>query len=132
PRSTNRLLTGLMHLSSVWEHWKFQCHIMTAWNAKSCRHRPALQPPSAVCAIATLKIRRGAEHMSVIIKMPAISPSMTAGKLVCWHFSVGDKVKQGDVIAELETDKAVMDIEAPEDGVLEQILVEGDTPDVPV
>jgi len=70
--------------------------------------------------------------MSVIIKMPAISPSMTTGKLVCWHFSVGDKVKQGDVIAELETDKAVMDIEAPEDGVLEQILVEGDTPDVPV
>lgn len=70
--------------------------------------------------------------MSVTIKMPAISPSMTAGKLVCWHFSVGDKVKQGDVIAELETDKAVMDIEAPEDGVLEQILVEGGTPDVPV
>lgn len=70
--------------------------------------------------------------MSIIIKMPAISPSMTAGKLVCWHFSVGDKVKQGDVIAELETDKAVMDIEAPEDGVLEQILVESGTPDVPV
>lgn len=70
--------------------------------------------------------------MSVTIKMPAISPSMTVGKLVCWHFSVGDKVKQGDVIAELETDKAVMDIEAPEDGVLEQILVEGGTPDVPV
>ncbi|MGU3574977.1 dihydrolipoamide acetyltransferase family protein [Brucellaceae bacterium C25G] len=70
--------------------------------------------------------------MSVIIKMPAVSPSMTVGKLVCWHFSVGDKVKQGDVIAELETDKAVMDIEAPEDGVLEQILVEADTADVPV
>lgn len=70
--------------------------------------------------------------MSVVIKMPAISPSMTVGKLVCWHFSVGDKVKQGDVIAELETDKAVMDIEAPEDGIMEQILVEGGTSDIPV
>lgn len=70
--------------------------------------------------------------MSIIITMPAISPTMTAGKLVCWHFTPGDKVRKGDVIAELETDKANVDIEAPEDGILEEILVEGGTPDVPV
>lgn len=70
--------------------------------------------------------------MSITVTMPAISPTMTAGKLVCWHFAPGDKVRKGDVIAELETDKANVDIEAPEDGILEQILVEGGTPDVPV
>ena len=70
--------------------------------------------------------------MTVNILMPAISPDMATGKLVCWHVEPGTAVKQGDVLAELETDKAAMDIEAPADGVLEQILVPGGTSDVPV
>lgn len=70
--------------------------------------------------------------MSVNILMPAISPSMTSGKLVRWHVEPGTRVRQGDILAELETDKAAMDIEAPADGVLETILVPGGTADVPV
>ena len=70
--------------------------------------------------------------MSVNILMPAISPSMTSGKLVRWHIEPGTRVRQGDILAELETDKAAMDIEAPADGVLETILVPGGTADVPV
>ena len=70
--------------------------------------------------------------MAVEILMPAISPSMVSGKLVRWHVEPGAKIRKGDVLAELETDKAALDIEAPEDGVLEQILVAGGTPDVPV
>lgn len=70
--------------------------------------------------------------MGVEILMPAISPSMVSGKLVRWHVELGAKVRMGDVLAELETDKAALDIEAPADGILEQILVEGGTADVPV
>ncbi|MBA3041058.1 MAG: 2-oxo acid dehydrogenase subunit E2 [Alphaproteobacteria bacterium] len=70
--------------------------------------------------------------MSIEIVMPAISPSMVSGKLVRWHVPIGGKVRKGDLLAELETDKAAMDIEAPEDGVLEEILVGDDTPDVAV
>lgn len=70
--------------------------------------------------------------MGVDILMPAISPSMLSGKLVRWHVAAGATVRQGDVVAELETDKAALDIEAPADGILEQILVQGGTPDVPV
>ncbi|PTE12579.1 biotin/lipoyl-containing protein, partial [Pseudogemmobacter blasticus] len=70
--------------------------------------------------------------MAVEILMPALSPSMVAGKLVCWHVAPGTPVKKGDVLAELETDKAALDIESPADGVLERILIEGGTPDVPV
>lgn len=70
--------------------------------------------------------------MGIEILMPAISPSMVSGKLVRWHVELGAKVRQGDVLAELETDKAALDIEAPADGVLEQILVAGGTADVPV
>ncbi|MBD9375709.1 2-oxo acid dehydrogenase subunit E2 [Rhizobium sp. ARZ01] len=70
--------------------------------------------------------------MAIEIVMPALSPSMVSGKLVCWHVAVGDKVRKGDLLAELETDKAALDIEAPEDGVLERILIEGGTADVPV
>ncbi|MFE3836396.1 dihydrolipoamide acetyltransferase family protein [Pseudogemmobacter sonorensis] len=70
--------------------------------------------------------------MVVEILMPAISPSMVSGKLVRWHVEPGAKIRKGDVLAELETDKAALDIEAPADGVLERILVAGGTPDVPV
>lgn len=70
--------------------------------------------------------------MAVEILMPALSPSMVAGKLVRWHVAAGTAVRKGDILAELETDKAALDIESPADGVLERILVEGGTPDVPV
>lgn len=70
--------------------------------------------------------------MAIDIVMPAISPTMVAGKLVRWHVAVGDKVRKGDLLVELETDKAAMDIEAPEDGVLEKIPVAADTADVAV
>ncbi len=68
--------------------------------------------------------------MAVEIRMPAISPTTESSKLVCWRVEQGAAVREGDVLAELETDKAAMDIESPADGVLEKILIEGDTPDV--
>jgi pyruvate dehydrogenase E1 component beta subunit len=57
------------------------------------------------------------------ILMPALSPTMTEGKLARWLKNVGDTVKAGDVIAEIETDKATMEVEAVDEGTLTQILV---------
>ena len=58
-----------------------------------------------------------------LIRMPALSPTMTEGKLAKWLVSEGDQVSSGDVIAEIETDKAVMEVEALDDGVLSTISI---------
>lgn len=65
--------------------------------------------------------------MSTIIEMPKLSDTMTVGTVVKWHKQVGDKVSNGDILAEVETDKATMELENFDDGVLLQLLAnEGD------
>jgi pyruvate dehydrogenase E2 component (dihydrolipoamide acetyltransferase) len=66
------------------------------------------------------------------ILMPALSPTMEKGKLAKWLKKEGDKVKSGDVLAEIETDKATMEVEAIDEGVLAKILVAEGTEDVAV
>src|SRR6266446_867003 len=61
--------------------------------------------------------------MSIPVLMPALSPTMTEGKLAKWHVKVGDKVTAGQVICEIETDKATMEVEAVDEGTVAQILV---------
>jgi pyruvate/2-oxoglutarate dehydrogenase complex dihydrolipoamide acyltransferase (E2) component len=61
--------------------------------------------------------------MSINILMPALSPTMTEGNLAKWHKNEGDAISAGDVIAEIETDKATMEVEAVDEGVLGKILV---------
>src|SRR5579864_9128874 len=56
--------------------------------------------------------------MAEVVKMPKMSDTMTEGVLAKWHKKVGDKVKSGDVLAEIETDKATMDFESYQDGTL--------------
>jgi pyruvate dehydrogenase E1 component beta subunit len=70
--------------------------------------------------------------MATEILMPALSPTMTEGKLARWLKSVGDDVRAGDVIAEIETDKATMEVEAVDEGKLTKILVAEGTEGVPV
>ena len=70
--------------------------------------------------------------MSVQILMPALSPTMTEGKLARWLKKVGEDIRAGDVIAEIETDKATMEVEAVEEGKLGRILVEEGTDGVAV
>jgi pyruvate dehydrogenase E2 component (dihydrolipoamide acetyltransferase) len=62
--------------------------------------------------------------MAEVVKMPKMSDTMTEGVLAKWHKKVGDKVKSGDVLAEIETDKATMDFESYQDGVLLYIGIE--------
>ena len=66
------------------------------------------------------------------IKMPALSPTMTSGTIAKWLVKVGDNVSSGDVIAEIETDKATMELEAIDDGQVSKILVKEGEQDVSV
>jgi len=70
--------------------------------------------------------------MSTNVLMPALSPTMTEGKLAKWHVKVGDDVKSGQVICEIETDKATMEVEAVDEGKVAKILVEEGTEGVAV
>ena len=70
--------------------------------------------------------------MALQVLMPALSPTMTAGKVAKWLKAVGDPVSPGDVIAEIETDKATMEIESVDEGTLGQIVVAEGTDEVPV
>ena len=70
--------------------------------------------------------------MPIEVLMPALSPTMEKGNLAKWHKKEGDAVKSGDVIAEIETDKATMEVEAVDEGTLGKILVPEGTADVAV
>src|SRR6476469_5822154 len=70
--------------------------------------------------------------MPIEVLMPALSPTMEKGNLAKWIKHEGDKVKSGDVIAEIETDKATMEVEAIDEGTLGKILVPEGTEDVAV
>ena len=70
--------------------------------------------------------------MAIDIKMPALSPTMTSGTLAKWLVAEGDKVASGDVIAEIETDKATMEVEAVDDGILAKLVVAAGSENVDV
>src|SRR5215203_2168074 len=70
--------------------------------------------------------------MPIEVLMPALSPTMEKGNLAKWVKQEGEKVKAGDVIAEIETDKATMEVEAIDEGTLGKILVPEGTADVAV
>ena len=70
--------------------------------------------------------------MATQVLMPALSPTMTEGKIARWIKSEGEAVRAGDVLAEIETDKATMEVEAADEGTLGKILVPEGTADVAV
>lgn len=67
-----------------------------------------------------------------VVKMPALSPTMQAGNIGAWQKKAGDTIAPGDVLVEIETDKAQMDFEFQEDGVLAKILEESGAKDIAV
>ena len=70
--------------------------------------------------------------MPTPILMPALSPTMEEGKLAKWLVTEGKRIKPGDIIAEIETDKATMEVEAVDEGVIGQLLVAAGTEGVKV
>src|SRR5881398_3658660 len=75
---------------------------------------------------------RGHPHMPIELKMPALSPTMEEGTLAKWLVKEGDEVKSGDILAEIETDKATMEFEAVDEGTIAKILVAEGTDGVKV
>ncbi|MBL0848566.1 MAG: pyruvate dehydrogenase complex E1 component subunit beta [Candidatus Liberibacter ctenarytainae] len=70
--------------------------------------------------------------MPIVITMPSLSPTMQAGNIAVWKKNEGDSVKQGDILCEVETDKAVMEVESIDEGIIGKILVPNGTHNVPV
>ena len=70
------------------------------------------------------------EHTPV--PLPALSPTMEMGTIISWEKKEGDKLNEGDLLAEIETDKATMGFETPEEGYLAKILVSTGTKDIPI
>ncbi len=70
--------------------------------------------------------------MPIDVLMPALSPTMESGTLAKWLKKEGDRIKSGDVIAEIETDKATMEVEAVDEGILAKILIGDGTENVAV
>ena len=91
------------------------------------RNRAANRHGQDHAAVATRSLT-----MPINILMPALSPTMEKGNLAKWLKKEGDKVKSGDVIAEIETDKATMEVEAVDEGTIAKIVVPEGTQDVPV
>src|SRR5262249_13575680 len=89
------------------------------------RDAPRTAPP-------TLDPADAGDRRVTDVLMPALSPTMEEGTLAKWHVKVGDEVHSGDVIAEIETDKATMEVEAVDEGVVEALLVPEGTEEVKV
>ncbi len=66
------------------------------------------------------------------VKLPSMSPTMERGALQSWSKAEGDELGEGDVLAQVETDKATMDMETPEEGFLAKILVPAGTKEIPI
>ncbi|XP_046478907.1 dihydrolipoyllysine-residue acetyltransferase component of pyruvate dehydrogenase complex [Neodiprion pinetum] len=106
--------------------------------AVECIHRKHLQRPQlcnsprAVTAW-TQQLRFYADYPDhVSVMLPALSPTMETGSIVSWHKKEGDKLNEGDLLAEIETDKATMGFETPEEGYLAKIIVPAGTKNVPI
>ena len=82
-----------------------------------------LRPRRSLTPKPTTRTGRNWSVMPIEILMPALSPTMTEGNLARWLKKEGDEVSSGDVLAEIETDKATMEVEAVDDGRLGKILV---------
>ena len=66
------------------------------------------------------------------ILLPALSPTMEQGNLVKWLVKEGQQVNSGDILAEIETDKATMELESPDDGIIQKIIVDEGAENIPV
>lgn len=95
--------------------------------------RRALQKTSSLRYVTPALTRWYASYPPhTVVKMPALSPTMTAGNIGAWHKKPGDAIAPGDVLVEIETDKAQMDFEFQEEGVLAKVLKETGEKDIAV
>jgi pyruvate dehydrogenase E2 component (dihydrolipoamide acetyltransferase) len=98
------------------------------------RRRVLLQATSTSFTPTSLSLARyyASFPPHTVVKMPALSPTMTAGNIGAWQKKAGDSIAPGDVLVEIETDKAQMDFEFQEEGVIAKILKDAGEKDVAV
>src|SRR5680860_269280 len=87
---------------------------------------------ASICRLPMKPQMAGEFEMPINITMPALSPTMEEGNLAKWLVKEGDSVAAGDVIAEIETDKATMEVEAVDEGIIAKIVVAAGTEGVKV
>ena len=104
--------------------------IKTAARAAAAEAQHLLQQLQPVVASLALFVSSFPEHE--VIAMPALSPTMEAGTIARWVLKEGEAITAGDVICEIETDKATVDFEAVDDGYLAKILVEAGSGEIKV
>merc|ERR550539_1056501 len=92
----------------------------------------AAAPASSTEAEPETAAPTGGSTEGAEVKMPSLSPTMTEGTIVKWCFKEGDKIGAGDVLCEIQTDKAVVAMEVDDDCVLAKILVPADKPGIQV
>lgn len=105
------------------------------YEAGSAASSPAAAAPAAAAAASSSSASPSSSSSfppHTLMGLPALSPTMAAGTIASWKKKAGDAVSAGDVLAEVETDKATMEWEAQDDGVIAKILVEAGVSDVPV
>ncbi|XP_066140220.1 dihydrolipoyllysine-residue acetyltransferase component of pyruvate dehydrogenase complex, mitochondrial isoform X1 [Euwallacea fornicatus] len=102
------------------------CHRALLTSTKSQLLKPCK------CATETLRYYSSDLPSHIKVTLPALSPTMELGTIISWEKKEGDKLNEGDLLAEIETDKATMGFETPEEGYLAKILIPAGSKDVPV
>ncbi|XP_064100614.1 dihydrolipoyllysine-residue acetyltransferase component of pyruvate dehydrogenase complex-like isoform X2 [Macrobrachium nipponense] len=95
-------------------------------------HVACTPKPTAIVSPLVRNYASGDYPDHVKVKLPALSPTMEMGTLVSWEKKEGDVLNEGDLLAEIETDKATMGMETPEEGYLAKILISAGTKDIPL
>ncbi|XP_017069885.2 LOW QUALITY PROTEIN: dihydrolipoyllysine-residue acetyltransferase component of pyruvate dehydrogenase complex, mitochondrial [Drosophila eugracilis] len=107
------------------------CQLINSRNLQSLRSKLTTSQPLAGWSYNFARAYSNLpEHIRV--PLPALSPTMERGSIVSWEKKEGDQLNEGDLLCEIETDKATMGFETPEEGYLAKILIQGGTKDVPV
>lgn len=100
---------------------------------KSCNPDRIISSQGQVQSLSRRSFGSDAEYPShVKVPLPALSPTMEMGTIISWEKKEGDKLNEGDLLAEIETDKATMGFETPEEGYLAKVLVPAGSKDVPI
>ena len=100
---------------------------------KSCNPDVIVSSHGQVQSLGRRSFASDADYPShVKVPLPALSPTMEMGTIISWEKKEGDKLNEGDLLAEIETDKATMGFETPEEGYLAKVLVPAGSKDVPI
>ncbi|CAJ0579428.1 unnamed protein product, partial [Mesorhabditis spiculigera] len=108
--------------------------LSTGLNQNS-RKNPLICNSTQECPLPAVGLRQlstGSLPAHIKVPLPALSPTMESGTLIAWHKKVGDSIAEGDLLCEIETDKATMGFETPEEGFMAKILIEAGTKDIPI